>query len=183
MGEILPQCCFSEKGRKVKERVIQRRRRGKKKSWRLAWVVGEDELAPLGSAWSLFLFEGSCNLLLLIVDLGRFSKMTKHFCHLPQLLCDRRFFPFRGQCLGCGEGGTTRPGLPLAWCWPLSCGVWFPYILNGYLSVWFLLVTPCQERRAPLKGRNAQRPRSVSLGRREADLVTSGEAPGLVRTW
>lgn len=174
---------FRERKKSERKGNTKKEKREKKKSWRLAWVVGEDELAPLGSAWSLFLFEGSCNLLLLIVDLGRFSKMTKHFCHLPQLLCDRRFFSFRGQCLGCGEGGTTRPGLPLAWCWPLSYRVWFPYILNGYLSVWFLQVTPCQECRASLKGRNAQRPSSVSLGCREADLVTSGEAPGIVRTW
>lgn len=105
----MPQCCFSKKGRKVKERIIQRRRGGKK-GWRLAWAVGEDELAPLGSAWSLFLFEGGHNLLLLITDLGRFSEMTKHFCHLPQLLCDRGFFPFRGQCLGCGGGEQLDQG-------------------------------------------------------------------------
>lgn len=173
---------FRERKKSERKDNTKKEKRGEKKGWRLAWAVGEDELAPLGSAWSLFLFEGGHNLLLLIVDLGRFSKMTKHFCHLPQLLCDRGFFPFRGQCLGCGGGGQLDQGSLL----PDVASVMWRVIPLHTERVSVRVVSPsylCQECRASLKGRNAQRPSSVSLGCREADLVTGGEAPGLVRTW
>lgn len=73
--------------------------------------------------------------------LGKVLRDDKAFLSLASTPVWQRILSFQGAMFGVWRGGTTRPGLPLAWCGPLSCGVWFPYILSGYLSVWFLLVT------------------------------------------
>ena len=103
MGEVLPQCCFSEKGRKVKERIIQRRRRGGKKSWRLG----------SGGRWASFFrvslepvsFWRELQPLAAHRELGKVLRDDKAFLSLASTPVWQRVLSFQGAMFGVETGG------------------------------------------------------------------------------